>query len=256
MLLLTAKPTTPKGFLKCIISAKTNLFRKLFIDEIDVIEATKKGRSHIHALVALPFALPDFPQATCNDVGRHLGGEGASSSRLRGDAAFCLLILHSQLGSSTIFYPAPPAMRALAFILLTSCLPCRVMAEPPHPDWADLAAGMSGEYTVVGRMPDSSTTYSGHLSFQAKGKKLAFVRTINGQTSRGTASFDTVAGYDHIPVLRLRFVLAGHLYHGIYQWKGDYDNYLRLTGYVYSPNDTTKSPGLEAFFPLPPLVRD
>jgi hypothetical protein len=63
-LLLTAKPTTPKGFSKCLNSVKTNLLRKLFVDEIDVIEATKKGNPHLHSLVALPFACPNFPHDT------------------------------------------------------------------------------------------------------------------------------------------------------------------------------------------------
>ncbi len=147
-------------------------------------------------------------------------------------------------------------MRTLALILLTFCLPFLAMGEPPHPDWADLAGLMSGEYTVVGRMPDSNTTYSGHLSLHAKGKKLAFVRTINGDTVHGTAFFDTVAGYDRIPALRLSFIQNGQLFHGLYQWSSDYDNYFRLTGYVYLPENKTKAAGLETFFPLPPSTRD
>jgi hypothetical protein len=76
-LLLTAKPITPKGFSKCLNSVKTNLLRKLFTDEIDVIEATRKGNPHLHSLVALPFACPNFPHDTlkrCRQVfrlGRH-----------------------------------------------------------------------------------------------------------------------------------------------------------------------------------------
>jgi hypothetical protein len=88
-LLLTAKPTTPKGFSKCVNSAKTNLLRKLFVDEIDVIEATQKGSPHIHALVALPFACPDFPHDTlkrCRQAfrqGRHAHSQSLWQAFLR-----------------------------------------------------------------------------------------------------------------------------------------------------------------------------
>ena len=134
-------------------------------------------------------------------------------------------------------------------LLLTLCLFSIAKAEPPKRDLAELASLMAGEYTVIGKRPDSGTTYFGHLSFRAHGQKLAFVRIINGDTVRGTAIFDTVAGLDRIPVLRLPFAQDGRPYEGTYQWTGDYNNYIRFTGYVYLPGTKTKAAGLEAFLP-------
>ena len=136
-------------------------------------------------------------------------------------------------------------MRIPALILLTFSLPSFAMAKPPHPDWADLAELMSGEYTVVGRRPDSKTTFSGHLSFHARGKKLAFVRTINGETVRGTAFFDTLPDCNR-PVLRLSFFQDGQLYLGLFEWNTDCGNYFRFTGYVGSKK--TRAAGLETLF--------
>jgi hypothetical protein len=115
---------------------------------------------------------------------------------------------------------------------------------------------MTGEYVIVGKKPDSNTTYHGHLSFDGRGKKLAFVRTINHVTVRGMASFDIAKSSGNIPVLRMRFIQNGQVYYGVYQWIGDGDNYIRFMGYVYPRGRETKSAGLETFFPVPPLIRD
>jgi hypothetical protein len=57
-----------------------------------------------------------------------------------------------------------------------------------------------------------------------------------------------VAGADYIPVLRMHFHFDGKEYDTTYRWQSDPDNYPRFTGYVYLAG--TKSPGLEALFPL------
>ncbi len=145
-------------------------------------------------------------------------------------------------------------MRAISFLWLMLLLQSAAMAGMPREVWVKDAKEMSGEYTIVGKKPDSNTTYYGELSFRAKGAKLAFVRTINHVTVRGTAHFDTVADYDNIPVLRLRFSQDGKLYEGIYQWRLDYDHRMQFTGYVYLPDNTTKAAGLETFLPAPPPV--
>ena len=122
------------------------------------------------------------------------------------------------------------------------------------PDRADMVMFMSGDYTIVGKKPDSQATYTGKLRFTAHGEKLGFTRTVGGHTTRGTAVFDTVAGGDRIPVLRLNFHQFGRDYAGTYQWSSDYDNYVRFPGYVYRPD--TKAAGLEMLFPVPPSVRN
>ena len=129
-------------------------------------------------------------------------------------------------------------------------------AAPPFPKatlegWTSV---MAGEYTIVGRKPDSQALYTGRLTLRARGGKLAFTRTVAGRTERGMATFDTVAGMDRIPVLRIHLVLDGQPCAGTFQWKFDYDNYARFTGYVYRPD--TKAAGLEAWFPVEPSVRE
>jgi hypothetical protein len=147
-------------------------------------------------------------------------------------------------------------MRTRAFILLLLCLPPLAMADPHRPDWEEYANRLTCEYTIVGKKPGSNTAYYGHLSLDGRGKKLAFVRTINHVTVRGIGHFDTVGSPKNIPVLRLRFIQDGQLYHGIYQWACDYDNYMRITGYVYPSGKRSAPAGMEAFFPVPPSVRD
>ncbi len=145
-------------------------------------------------------------------------------------------------------------MLALRFILLIFCCESFAIAGMPREVWVKDAKEMSGEYTIVGKKPDSNVTYYGHISLRANGAKLAFARTISDVTVLGTAHFDTVADYDNIPVLRLRFSQDGKLYEGIYQWRLDYDHRMQFTGYVYLPDNTTKAAGLETFLPAPPPV--
>ena len=48
---------------------------------------------------------------------------------------------------------------------------------------------MAGDYVILGRKPDSSATYTGHLSLHTRGTRLIFTRTVAGRTDRGTATF-------------------------------------------------------------------
>ena len=106
---------------------------------------------------------------------------------------------------------------------------------------------MAGEYDLIGRKADSSATYSGHVTLRDEGGVLQVTRTVEGKTDKCAARFDTVAGSDRIPVLRMRFRFEGKEYDATYTWQSDPDNYPRLTGYLYLSG--TKSPGLEALFP-------
>ena len=107
---------------------------------------------------------------------------------------------------------------------------------------------MAGEYDLIGRKADSSATYNGHVTLRDEGGILQVTRTVEGKTDKCAARFDTVAGSDRIPVLRMRFRFEGKEYDATYSWKSDPDNYPRLTGYLYLSG--TKSPGLEALFPI------
>ena len=107
---------------------------------------------------------------------------------------------------------------------------------------------MAGEYHLIGRKADSNKTYAGHVALREKNGVLEVTRTIEGNTNTCIAHFDTVTGNDRIPVLRMHFRFDGNEYDATYRWQSDPDNYPRFTGYVYLAG--TKSPGLEALFPI------
>lgn len=111
-----------------------------------------------------------------------------------------------------------------------------------------LRSYMAGEYDLIGRKADSSATYNGHVTLRDEGGLLQVIRTVEGKTDKCAARFDTVAGTDRIPVLRMRFRFDGNEYDATYSWQSDPDNYPRFTGYLYLSG--TKSPGLEALFPI------
>ena len=107
---------------------------------------------------------------------------------------------------------------------------------------------MAGEYDLIGRKADSSATYNGHVTLRDEGGVLQVTRTVEGKTDKCAARFDTVAGSDRIPVLRMHFRFDGKEYDATYRWQSDPDNYPRFTSYLYLSG--TKSPGLEALFPI------
>ena len=120
--------------------------------------------------------------------------------------------------------------------------------DPKPLDEEFLRNYMAGEYDLIGRKADSSATYNGHVTLRDEGGVLQVTRTVEGKTDKCAARFDTVAGSDRIPVLRMRFRFEGKEYDATYSWQSDPDNYPRLTGYLYLSG--TKSPGLEALFPI------
>ena len=107
---------------------------------------------------------------------------------------------------------------------------------------------MAGEYDLIGRKADSSANYNGHVALRDEGGVLEVIRTVEGKTDKCAARFDTVAGTDRIPVLRMHFYFDAKEYDATYRWQSDPDNYPRFTGYLYLSG--TKSPGLEALFPV------
>jgi hypothetical protein len=135
----------------------------------------------------------------------------------------------------------------LAILLSTNFARC-ADADAKKSDEESLRSYMTGEYDLVGRKPDSTATYTGHVTFRDDNGVLQVTRTIDGKTDKCVARFDAVAGDDRIPVLRMHFHLDGAEYDATYRWQSDPDNYPRFTGYVYLAG--TKSPGLEALFPI------
>jgi len=128
--------------------------------------------------------------------------------------------------------------------------PSTLCADPEGKqlDEESLRNYIAGEYDLIGRKADSTATYAGHVTLRDQGGVLQVMRTIEGKTDKCAARFDTVAGADRIPVLRMHFLFDGKEYDATYRWQSDPDNYPRFTGYVYLAG--TKSPGLEALFPI------
>jgi hypothetical protein len=142
-------------------------------------------------------------------------------------------------------------MRAFLAILIRMLTSHSVLCAAPQGKQLDeesLRNYMAGEYDLIGRKADSTTTYNGHVTVRDEGGVLQVARTIEGKTDKCAARFDTVAGADRIPVLRMHFLFDGKEYDATYRWQSDPDNYPRFTGYVYVAG--TKSPGLEALFPI------
>jgi hypothetical protein len=135
----------------------------------------------------------------------------------------------------------------LAILLLANSGRCADDDRRPL-DEEGLRSYMAGEYDLVGRKPDSTATYSGHIALRDENGVLQVTRTIEGKTDKCVARFDSIAGDDRIPVLRMQFSIDGKQYDATYRWQSDPDNYPRFTGYVYLTG--TKSPGLEALFPV------
>ena len=111
-------------------------------------------------------------------------------------------------------------------------------------DEESLRSYMAGEYDLIGRKADSSATYNGHVTL--RDEKGVLQVTHRRKTDKCAARFDTVAGTDRIPVLRMHFYLNGKEYDATYRWQSDPDNYPRFTGYLYLSG--TKLPGLKRFF--------
>ena len=139
------------------------------------------------------------------------------------------------------------SLAILAMILFADSARCADADRKPL-DEQFLRSYMAGEYDLIGRKADWSATYNGRVTLRDEGGVLQVIRTVEGKTGKCAARFDTVAGTDRIPVLRMRFRFDGNEYDATYSWQSDPDNYPRLTGYLYLSG--TKSPGLEALFPI------
>src|SRR5215475_15621904 len=140
------------------------------------------------------------------------------------------------------------AYLAISAILLVAVSPGSGETDRNPVDEEFLRNYMAGEYDLIGRKADSTSTYNGHVTLRDEEGVLQVTRTIDGKTDKCSARFDTVAGTDRIPLLRMHFHFDGEEYDAAYRWQSDPDNYPRFTGYLY--RSATKSPGLEALFPI------
>jgi hypothetical protein len=152
---------------------------------------------------------------------------------------------HSDTGSAPTAEIATVTFVALAMLLFAA--DARAVNDRGL-DEESLRGYLAGEYELIGRKPDSTATYTGHVTVREENGVLQVRRAIEGRSDKCVARFDTVAGTDRIPVLRMHFHFDGKDYDATYRWQSDPDNYPRFTGYVYLAG--SKSPGIEALFPV------
>ncbi len=106
---------------------------------------------------------------------------------------------------------------------------------------------LKGNYTIVGRYPESNVAYSGTLILERTTNELKMTRIIDGKKIRGRAWIAEVLA-DKIKVLKAEFHSDGRTYEITYLIDSDLDNYARLSGLVYFKSEKTRQPGLEALF--------
>jgi len=135
-------------------------------------------------------------------------------------------------------------------LLLSLAIGSAAAKDESEPD--PVVGFLAGSYRLIGQQPGSGDTYSGKMDLLYDEESgLRVVRRIGDEEVAGTAKLESSLG-DRLPLLRMRFPMGGADYEGTYLWRSDLDNYPRLTGYIYAPDGSTESPGLEALFPMPP----
>lgn len=129
------------------------------------------------------------------------------------------------------------------FFVSNACAQARVKAQENE----FLYGFLKGSYQVIGRLPDSSKTYTGTVVLKNEGDRFEIIRMIEGAMIKGTGKIETATA-EKIKVLRVHFIEKNKHYEVTYLIHSDLDNYGRLTGYLYLQKGQTKIPGLEALF--------
>ncbi|MBB4821643.1 hypothetical protein PSGK_12165 [Pseudomonas solani] len=116
-----------------------------------------------------------------------------------------------------------------------------------HPD----ASFFIGNYWIVGRDIDTGKPYTGELDIYQDEGELSLAWTVGEESWTGKAHFEDSELVDGASGLRIDFKRNGHEYQGTMLWRTDWDNYARVSGYIYRPGQQTDKPGLEAWFIAP-----
>ena len=147
--------------------------------------------------------------------------------------------------------------RAIGVVLLLPLL-AQTAELPASLKVDEVAQFLSGDYALIGKAPDSEKIYKGRITISYSGhNQFVVTRRIEGRTTTAKGFFDVASPpADKPPVFRIQFRQGGQELEATYLWGGDLNNYARLTGYVYLRQRGTKSPGLEALFPLAALSQN
>ena len=140
--------------------------------------------------------------------------------------------------------------RTLAFLLLAAaCLagtPARAADEDEAPEWSFVP----GRYQLIGRHPDSLSTYTGTARIERVGKQLRLTRTIGGRKSQ---VFGVVRRADPGEAWVLHFKWGDNQPMEMVCVIGsDLDNYARLTCHWGKAGNPHTQPGMEAYFAQEP----
>lgn len=141
-----------------------------------------------------------------------------------------------------------PFIRRLAllfFPLFSLCLAPAALAEVDEL----FKQYLQGHYQLVGKAIDSDASYTGKMSIYEQGGELKVRREIEGLSIQGNAAIEPVLNGD-AKVLRIRFQQQERDIEASCLWRGDLDNYARISCYLYHPGQDTENPGLEALFHL------
>ena len=84
-----------------------------------------------------------------------------------------------------------PPILAMLFVTVT-CSSSGAEDARKSSDEEQLSDLMAGEYDLIGRKPDSTTTYSGRVTLRAEGAALVITRTVNGKTQKVGGIFSSV----------------------------------------------------------------
>ncbi|PLX31184.1 MAG: hypothetical protein C0600_06300 [Ignavibacteria bacterium] len=129
---------------------------------------------------------------------------------------------------------------ALLIILVSGTV---VAQDEGFPDPAFFAGG----YRLVGKAIDSDSTFTGTVLLRIAGDSLIVERTVKGECIEGSWGLEYALGRE-MRVVRMRFPYGEDTLEATYQWHADFDNYPRLSGYLYRKGAATDDPGMEVLF--------
>jgi hypothetical protein len=140
--------------------------------------------------------------------------------------------------------------RTLAFLLLAAaCLagtPARAADEDEAPEWSFVP----GRYQLIGRHPDSPTTYAGTARIERVGRQLRLTRIVGGRKNQ---VYGVVRRADPGEAWVLHFKWGTRQPMEMVCVIGtDLDNYARLTCHWGKAGNPHAQPGMEAYFAQEP----
>ena len=148
-------------------------------------------------------------------------------------------------GALSVRYRRTPTFLLVAAACLAG-MPARAADEDEAPEWSFVP----GRYQLIGRHPDSPTTYAGTARIERVGRQLRLTRTIGGRKSQ---VFGVVRRADPGEAWVLHFKWGTRQPMEMVCVIGtDLDNYARLTCHWGKAGNPHAQPGMEAYFAQEP----